>query len=91
MGKKKIRGTKTSKGVHSNVARSTLRLVAADACPLEKAMNKIKAWRAGKNPWITVRNTSGQTNMPFIKVKANTLYGNPKFATSGLFKGRDEE
>ena len=91
MGKKRIRKTKTSKGSHSNVAASTLKLVAAAVCPFEKAMNKIKAWRAGKNPWITVRNTSGQTNMPFIKVKANTLYGNPKFATSGLFKGKGEE
>jgi len=91
MGKKRIRKTKTSKGTHSNVATSTLKLVAASVCPLEKAMNKLKAWRSGKNPWITVKNTSGQTNMPFIKVRANTLYGNPKFATSGLFKGRDEE
>lgn len=91
MGKKRIRKTKTSKGVHSNVAAATLKMVAAATCPFEKAMHKITAWREGKNPWITVKNTSGQSNMPFIKVRANTLYGNPKFATSGLFKGRDEE
>jgi hypothetical protein len=91
MGKKRIRKTKTSKGTHSNVATSTLRLVAAAVDPFEKALNKIRAWRAGKNPWVTIKNPDGSTNRPFIKVKANSLYGNPKFATSGLFKGKDEE
>jgi len=90
MGKKTIRKTKTSKGLHSNVAAATLKLAAAAVSPLEKAMNKVKAWRKGQNPWITVKNNDGSTNKPFIKVRANSLYGNPKFSTSGLFKGKEE-
>ena len=50
-------------------------------------MNKVNAWRAGKNPWITVQNRETGTNRPFYKVKANDLWGNPKFLSSGLFKG----
>jgi len=90
MGKKKIRSTKTSSGAHSNVSRSTLKLVASTKCPIEKALNVVKAWKQGKNPWITVKNTDGSTNRLFIKVRANSIYGNPKFSSSGLFKGNDE-
>ncbi len=89
MGKKVKRKTYVSKGIHSNVNASLLKAVSRDADPFQKALNKIKAWRAGKNPWITVPGPS--SNMRFIKVRANTHYGDPKYATSNLFGKRDTE
>lgn len=50
-------------------------------------MDKVRAWKAGKNPWITVQNRATGTNRPFYKVRANDLYGNPKDARANLFKG----
>lgn len=92
MGKKKLRGTYSSKGVHSNVSASTLRLVRTSTDNFTKSLNKISAWRAGKNPWITIKNpVASETNRRFIKVRANTIYGNPKFISSGLFKGSEGE
>jgi hypothetical protein len=46
----------------------------------DKALNKIKAWRAGQNPWLTVETTSKdpKDNKKFYRVKANEYWGNPK-------------
>ena len=39
---------------------------------------KVDAWKAGKNPWVTVPNKGGdQAKMPYVRVKANTYWGNP--------------
>lgn len=89
MGKKRSRKTYTSKGTGSNVSSATLKLVRRERSPFESALNKINAWRAGKNPWITVPGT--QSNMRFIKVRANAVYGDPKFAAANLFRGRGDE
>lgn len=79
MGKKKLRTGTTSKGLRPSVSKSTLNAV-RNATPLvDKYLNKIIAWRAGKNPWIVVENKSKGTNTPFIKVRANELYGDPKY------------
>ena len=87
MGKKRSRKTKVSKGIHSNVSASTLKAVRRDVPEAIRALHKLEAWRKGKNPWITVPGT--QTNMRFIKVRANAVYGNPKTATSSnLFGGK---
>lgn len=86
MGKKRTRKTKVSKGIHSNVAASTLKAVRNDVSEVTRALHKLDAWKKGKNPWITVPGT--QTNMRFIKVRANSLYGNPKTATANLFSGK---
>ena len=86
MGKKVKRKTKVSKGIHSNVAASTLKSVRRDVSELTKALNKLEAWRKGKNPWITVKGT--QSNQPFIKVRANSVYGDPKKATANIFGGK---
>lgn len=88
MGKKRTRTSQTSKGERHSVARSTVKLVKRGRCPIEKAMNKIKAWRAGKNPWITVKGT--ESNKPFIKVRANSLYGDPRRTANIFAKGSDE-
>lgn len=86
MGKKRSRKTKVSKGVHSNVASSTLKALRRDVPEATRALHKIQAWRKGKNPWITV--PGPQSNMRFVKVRANSLYGNPKTATANLFNGK---
>lgn len=45
----------------------------------DKTINKQKAWLKGQNPWVTIENPNKeQTNKPFIRVKANELWGNPK-------------
>jgi hypothetical protein len=88
LGRKSSRKTYVSKGIHSNVSASTKKLVKAS--PVEAALNKIKAWRKGKNPWITVVNSENRrtkSNTPYIKIRANDLYGNPKFAQANLFRG----
>lgn len=86
MGKKRSRKTKVSKGIHSNVSASTLKAVSRDVPEATRALHKIQAWRKGKNPWITVPGT--QSNMRFVKVRANNLYGNPKTSTANLFSGK---
>lgn len=45
----------------------------------QKAINQQSAWLKGQNPWITIQNPNKEeTNKPYIRVKANTLWGNPK-------------
>lgn len=88
MGKKRIRSKVVSKGERRSVVAG-VREVRLDRSPLDKGMNKTKAWRAGKNPWVTVPGPS--SNMRFIRVRANNAWGDPKFATANLFKGRGEE
>jgi hypothetical protein len=73
------RKSKTSKGIHSNVAKSTIKLVKRNRCPIEHNLQLVKAWRAGRNPWITIANPNkNQTNKQFIRVEANKERGNYK-------------
>lgn len=88
MGKKKIRSTATSKGERRNIVAG-VKEARRDRCTIEKALNKITAWRAGKNPWVTVPGTS--SNKRFVRVRANEFYGNPKKATHGIFKDKSDE
>lgn len=82
MGKKRTRSTTVSKGERRNIVAGVKE--ARRARPeYEKALNKIDAWRAGKNPWITVPGPS--KNMAFIRVRANNLYGDPRFAMANIF------
>ena len=83
MGKKVKRKTYVSKGERNSVARSTVNAVRRGRSEIEKAQNKLDAWRAGKNPWITVPGPS--SNMRFVKVRANALYGDPRYATANIF------
>lgn len=87
MGKKRTRSTVVSKGERHSVARSTVKLVRQGRSEFEKANNKLQAWRAGKNPWITVPGPS--KNMAFIRVRANNLWGDPR-RTANIYRGRDE-
>lgn len=89
MGKKVKRKTYVSKGERNSVARSTVSAVRRGKSEIEKALDKLEAWRAGKNPWITVPGPS--SNMRFVRVRANTLYGNPKTALFSNIFGKIEE
>lgn len=88
MGKKRTRSTTVSKGERRSVAAG-VKLVRQGRSELEKALNKLKAWRAGKNPWITVPGPSKKE--AFVRVRANTLYGDPRYATANIFKNKGEE
>jgi hypothetical protein len=86
MGKKRHRKAYTSKGTRSNVSKDVLKMVSRGVTEVERYLNLSKAWRAGKNPWITVRNIANEPQKRFIRVRANDLWGNPKFAMANLFK-----
>lgn len=87
MGKKRYRSGYTSKGQRSNVSKSTLQLVSRGRDGIEKAMNKLEAWRRGQDPWITV--TGPSSNMRFVRVRASSIWGDPKKAR-GIYT-REEE
>lgn len=89
MGKKRTRKTQVSKGQRNSISRWVINAVRRDKPEAEKALNKIKAWRAGKNPWITV--PGPQSNMRLIKVRANALYGNPKNASANIYGNKGED
>jgi hypothetical protein len=82
MGKKRTRKTVTSKGQRRSIVAG-VKEVRQEKSEGEKAYNKLQSWRKGQNPWITVAGT--QTNKRFIKVRANTVYGDPKRASYGIY------
>jgi hypothetical protein len=84
MAKKTSRKKYTSKGIHSNVKSSTIRLLRADRDPLVKLENISRAWKKLMNPWITIENPDkSATNRRFIRVRTNDYWGNPKFVKEG--------
>jgi hypothetical protein len=88
MGKKKTRSTTVSKGERRSVVAG-VKEARRDKPLIEKALNKIEAWRAGKNPWITVPGPSKKES--FVRVRANALYGDPRFAMANMFKMKGDE
>lgn len=82
MGKKRIRKTVTSKGQRRSIVAG-VKEARRDKSEVEKALNKLEAWRKGQNPWITVPGTA--SNMRFVRVRANSLWGDPKKIAQGLF------
>jgi hypothetical protein len=82
MGKKRIRKTQTSKGQRRSIVAGVKEARAARS-PFERAMDKIKAWKKGLNPWITVPGPA--SNKRYIKVRANTVYGDPKKASYSIY------
>jgi hypothetical protein len=82
MGKKRTRKTVVSKGQRRSIVAG-VKEVRRDRCEGEKAYNKLKAWRKGQNPWITV--PGPQSNMRFIRVRANGVWGNPKNRSTGIY------
>lgn len=82
MGKKKTRTAMSSKGERRNIVAG-VKEVRQGRSEAQKAINKLEAWRNGKNPWITV--PGPQSNMRFIKVRANNLYGDPRYARANIY------
>lgn len=90
MGKRKsIRASMTSKGERRNIVAG-VKEVRRDRSELWKAMNKIRAWKEGRNPWITVPGPSSKER--FVRVRANELWGDPRRASYGIYgKGSGDE
>ena len=82
MGKKRTRSTTVSKGERRNIVAG-VKEVRRDRPEFEKALNKLEAWRTGKNPWITVPGPSKKE--AFIRVRANNLYGDPRYARANIY------
>jgi len=85
MGKKRTRKSITSKGQRRNIVAG-VKEVRQSVSEVNKALNKLEAWRKGKNPWITVPGTA--SNKRFVKVRANNLYGDYKRTNANLFGGK---
>lgn len=89
MGKKRTRSAQTSKGERRNIVAG-VKEARRDRSEVEKALNKLEAWRKGQNPWITVPGPA--SNARFIRVRANNLWGDPKKSNSyGIFRSKDDE
>lgn len=89
MGKKRTRSSVQSKGERRNIVNG-VKEMRRSRTEGEKAFNKLKAWKKGQNPWITVPGPS--TNMRFIRVRANTVWGDPKKLMAGIYgKGSGDE
>lgn len=88
MGKKRTRKTVVSKGERRSIANG-VKEARQGRSEVEKALNKLNAWKKGQNPWITVPGT--QSNMRFVKVRANTLWGDPKRRNSfGIYGAKED-
>jgi hypothetical protein len=87
MGKKRIRKTVTSKGQRRSIVAG-VKEVRRDRSPVEKALNKLMAWKKGQNPWITVPGT--QTNMQFIRKRANDVWGDPRHVAN-IYRGKGSD
>jgi hypothetical protein len=76
----KSRKKYTSAGIHSSVNHGITQAVKADRTHLDKLSFITDAWKAFKNPWITIENPDkAATNKRHIRVRTNDLWGNPKF------------
>lgn len=87
MGKKVKRKTYISKGQQGSSVNG-VKQVRLSRTPLEKTMNKLRAWKKGLNPWITV--PSPHRNTPFIKKRANEVYGDPRHVAN-IYRGKNAD
>lgn len=84
MGKKRTRSSQTSKGQRKSVVNG-VKEVRQSTGALEKAMNKMEAWKQGKNPWVTVPGI--HRNQVWVKRRANDVYGDPRYVAN-IYKGK---
>ena len=80
MGKKLLRKSQTSKGIHSTVNVSILKQLRQEylASP-DRILNQLKAHRAGKKVMVTIANPNkNQTNKRFIRIPASTAWNSGK-------------
>ena len=79
MAKKRTRKKYISKGRHSTVTAGLTQAVRAERDHFDKLTFKANAWKKLQNPWLTVQNPNkSETNRPFIKVRANEWWGDPR-------------
>lgn len=58
--------------------RSLTNSLRKDRSDTTKLEHKQNAWKRGKNPWIVTPNlNTNEKHKPFIRVKANDLWGKP--------------
>ena len=87
MGKKRTRKTVVSKGQRRSIVAG-VKEMRRDTTPLEKAMNKLKAWKRGQHPWVTVPVPS--SNLRFIRVRANSAWGDPRYVAN-IYRGKNAD
>jgi hypothetical protein len=87
MGKKVKRKTYVSKGQRRSIVDG-VREARRDKSPIEKALNKLEAWRKGQNPWITVPGPN--KSMAMVRKRANEVYGDPR-ATANIYRGKSAD
>ena len=85
MGKKKTRSSTSSKGERRSVAAG-VKEVSQGRSQVDKMLNKIRAWKEGKNPWVTVAGPSSKER--FVRVRANSYWGDPRKVS--MFYGRED-
>ena len=73
-GKKTKSNSYTSKGQRSNVSKIGKRK-SSDVSYLERTMNKMSAFKSGKNVYLTIPNpNTNETNKKFLRVKASEVW-----------------
>ena len=76
MGKKRSRASQTSKGERRSVANG----LGDDRSEMKKMIDKMDAFRKGKNVMLTIPNPNkSETKKPFIRVNAKEKWRNDKF------------
>ena len=76
MGKKRSRASQTSNSERRNVANG----LGDDRSEIKKILDKMDAFRKGKNVILTIPNPNKQaTREPFIRVSAKEKWRNDKF------------
>jgi hypothetical protein len=90
MGKKRTRSSLTSKGERRSVVAG-VKEARRDRPQIEKELAKLAAWKAGKNPWLSIPNGSGETNRRLIRVRANAYLGNPKDASYSIYRSKSDD
>jgi hypothetical protein len=69
----------TSKGERHSVDPSVAKAVRRDRTAIDYWTTKQRAWLKSQNPWIVVENeNTAQTNKKFVRVRAESVWGDPK-------------
>lgn len=82
----KRRTKKSSRGERNSIDRGLVQAVKANRTPGTKQINILQAWREGKNPWVTI--PTHEKNKPFIRVKANDVWGMFKKVKYASYTGK---
>lgn len=89
MSGKKNKESKVSKGERRSIDKSIVAYLKKERSPLDRAMNKLEAWKSGKNPWIFVSTGRG-SDMKQTRIRANEGWGDPK-RTANIYKTKGGE